>query len=179
MARGQNAFRGPPNASDTGWCFKTFHRVVTTMTLDTVLVAVGEQSEGQAEQLASITEEVAGPAGASVVLGHVFTEDEYGNTLDRLDMNPDDTSPDEVADRNVTVRELRDRFEAAGIDVAHRGGVGERAPGVVGFAEETDADLLVVGGRRRSPTGKAVFGSTAQEILLDAPCPVTLVKREE
>jgi nucleotide-binding universal stress UspA family protein len=47
---------------------------------------------------------------------------------------------------------------------------------VVALAEELDADLVIVGGRTRSPAGKAVFGSTAQEILLESPCPVTFVR---
>ncbi|PSP66736.1 universal stress protein, partial [Halobacteriales archaeon QH_6_68_27] len=48
----------------------------------------------------------------------------------------------------------------------------------VGLAAETDADLVVVGGRKRSPAGKAVFGSTAQEVMLESPCPVTFVRNE-
>jgi nucleotide-binding universal stress UspA family protein len=39
-------------------------------------------------------------------------------------------------------------------------------------------DLLVVGGRGRSPTGKAVFGSTVETVLRRAPCPVTYVRRQ-
>jgi len=46
------------------------------------------------------------------------------------------------------------------------------------LAAEVDADLVVVSGRKRTPTGKAVFGSTAQTVLLDAPCPVTFVRVE-
>lgn len=45
-------------------------------------------------------------------------------------------------------------------------------------ALDTQADLLVIGIRRRSPVGKMLTGSTAQHVLLDAPCPVLTVKAD-
>jgi nucleotide-binding universal stress UspA family protein len=43
-------------------------------------------------------------------------------------------------------------------------------------AEETGAELVVIGLRRRTPVGKLLLGSNAQRILLDAPCAVLAVK---
>ena len=52
----------------------------------------------------------------------------------------------------------------------------EGAEEVVAAAEQRRASLVVIGLRRRTPTGKLLFGSDAQRILLDAPCPVLAVK---
>jgi nucleotide-binding universal stress UspA family protein len=46
-------------------------------------------------------------------------------------------------------------------------------------ARDEDAELLVIGLRRRSPVGKLVLGSNAQDILLNATCAVLSVKADE
>lgn len=43
-------------------------------------------------------------------------------------------------------------------------------------ARDEDADMIVIGIRRRSPVGKLLLGSNAQEILLHADCAVLAVK---
>ncbi|QLH78774.1 universal stress protein [Halosimplex rubrum] len=145
------------------------------MALDTVLVAVGPGDEARTEPVVTAVSNVAGPAGASVILAHVFSRERFAEAGDRLGFG-DDAVPDAVAARQTTVQAFRDRLGEAGLDVTVRGSVGETGEEITGLAETTDADLVFVGGRKRRPSGKAVFGSTAQTVLLEAPCPVTFVR---
>lgn len=43
------------------------------------------------------------------------------------------------------------------------------------YADQVDARYIVIGGRKRTPVGKALFGSTTQLILLEATVPVVTV----
>jgi nucleotide-binding universal stress UspA family protein len=61
--------------------------------------------------------------------------------------------------------ELQVPYESVGL-------VGEPSKAVVKYADEQDVRYVVVSPRKRSRTGKALFGSTAQSILLNATCPV-------
>ena len=47
---------------------------------------------------------------------------------------------------------------------------------ILRVANDQQAGLIVIGLRRRSPVGKLLLGSTAQQVLLDAPCAVLAVK---
>lgn len=53
---------------------------------------------------------------------------------------------------------------------------GDIADAILGLATAEQADLLVIGSRRRSPVGKLIMGSTVQRVLLDAPMPVLVTK---
>lgn len=75
---------------------------------------------------------------------------------------------------------LKRELTAAGIDYELRELVRGKPAGedLVDFATEEGADLIVIGLRRRSPVGKLVLGSNAQDILLAADCPVLAVKAD-
>ncbi len=47
---------------------------------------------------------------------------------------------------------------------------------IVEFAKENQVDEIIVGVKRRSKVGKLLMGSTAQYVILRAPCPVVSVK---
>jgi nucleotide-binding universal stress UspA family protein len=53
---------------------------------------------------------------------------------------------------------------------------GDIGDAIVALANRLRPDLLVLGARRRSPAGKALFGSVAQTIILEANVPVLVVK---
>ncbi len=46
---------------------------------------------------------------------------------------------------------------------------------MVRFAKEKEIDSIVIGVKRRSKVGKMLFGSNAQYVILNAPCPVITV----
>jgi nucleotide-binding universal stress UspA family protein len=81
---------------------------------------------------------------------------------------------------SAELEELRARVEGEGLNVHIRTPQSELDPAddLVSIAAEVDADLIVIGLRRRTPVGKLILGSSAQRILLDAHCPVLAVKSD-
>lgn len=86
-------------------------------------------------------------------------------------IDPSYASDEDLAE----VRALVER-SGVGFELEHRITGRDGAEDVVAAAERVAASLVVIGLRRRTPTGKLLFGSDAQRILLDARCPVLAVK---
>ncbi len=77
-----------------------------------------------------------------------------------------------------TMAAVKAKLEQSGVDFDVRQLVRgfEPAEDLISVAEANDAELIVIGLRRRSPVGKLILGSNAQRILLDAHCAVLAVK---
>jgi len=73
---------------------------------------------------------------------------------------------------------LKKPFQADKIACEARTSVSFESSGedLIRFAKENDIDEIIIGVKRRSKVGKLVFGSTAQYVILEAPCPVVAVK---
>jgi len=107
---------------------------------------------------------------------HVVSNAEFA---DRQDSTPDYYLDDaEEAARGLARRVTRGTLGGIG-DTEFRGEVGPVAETVIDVAHEMDARYLVVGGRKRSPVGKALFGSKTQTLLMDADRPVVSVMRDD
>lgn len=125
--------------------------------------------------------QLAAGVDAEMVLVHVTTESDYEERrreMETLSGIETDTYPVERAEagaeqfaRDMAVQAL------AGFDVDYEvyGVVGPTVERVLEAAEEYDCDHVFVAGRRRSPSGKAVFGDVAQRVILNFPGPVTVL----
>ncbi|MFB6072362.1 MAG: universal stress protein [Halobacterium sp.] len=142
-------------------------------------IAVVEASDS-AKELVREAGELAAGVDAELLLLHVTTEDEYSDRRESMAGIPD-------LDVNYTLDEAKDgarKFAAdigrdvlGGVDVETEavGRVGEKGDEVLEFAEERDADHIFIAGRKRSPTGKAIFGDVTQRIILEFDGAVTVV----
>lgn len=83
-------------------------------------------------------------------------------------------------ERDRMVHEVGEIMDGSGIEytVTEDDGESDIAEVICETAAQADAQLIVIGLRRRSPVGKLILGSNAQRILLEAHCPVLAVKAE-
>jgi len=98
-----------------------------------------------------------------VTIVHVFADNPRGKSAGQV----------------KSVREAAERLEQAGIEVEIQGSGGDPAAEILGVAEEVDAELISVAGRKRSPSGKVIFGSVSQSILLKTDLPVMISGRAD
>lgn len=90
----------------------------------------------------------------------------------------DKTKRQEIDDAEEMLKQLGKRFDDDGIENETHLLIRGLEPGddIVRFAREKGVDMIVIGVENRSKVGKLIFGSTAQVVILEAPCPVLTVK---
>ncbi|MFC5134677.1 MULTISPECIES: universal stress protein [Haloferacaceae] len=138
-----------------------------------VLVAIDTEMEAPERIAEAVTSLPAAGSNVEVTLLNVFEEFSVtgpeSGTVDSDEVYDPDDLPEAV---NTARRRLAD----AGVSVTTVRRHGDTTDEILAEADEIDADLVVIGGRKRSPVGKAVFGSVAQSVLLGTDRAVMHVK---
>ncbi|SDC75325.1 Nucleotide-binding universal stress protein, UspA family [Geodermatophilus telluris] len=118
------------------------------------------------------------PEGEAALTAAVAEAERRGEPLHVVNTSRGDSLVDRRFAGEDDLRAVRERLDATGVryELEQQVRGREAAEEVVDAAERLSASLLVIGLRRRTPTGKLITGSSAQRILLDAPCPVLAVK---
>ena len=133
-----------------------------------VLVPVDTDEQRANAQVDTLRSLPGDPADLSVTVLHVYEEIDTipteGGTAYIEDVNK---SLPEIRGVPDTVRLVEERLEEAGIDVDRQMMVGDPADGALRIAREIDADAILLGVRKRSPVGKAIFGSVSQNVITD------------
>lgn len=106
----------------------------------------------------------------AVTVLHVFPDVHAAEEAGNVDVG-------EYADEPDSVRAAVDALESAGVTVEVRRESGDPADEIVAVIDDIDPDGVVVGGKRRSPIGKALLGSVTQSIVSNADPPVTVAER--
>lgn len=146
----------------------------TTALFSRILVATdGSPEARQAEHLAA--ELTVGRAARLILVSVADTRWTHG---------PDEIAYSELQLR-AALREKVDEYLAkaalrlpAGVAVEHSPREGEPSTEILKAARQWDADVIVMGTRGRGRLRGLVLGSTAQEVLHGAKCPVLVVPHE-
>jgi nucleotide-binding universal stress UspA family protein len=118
--------------------------------------------------------EARGVAQAEAITALPTAGSVHATILHDFVSNPQGASVGQVA----AVRRAREILEAGGIEVTLEESSGDPGRAIVELADELDADLICLGGRKRSPAGKALFGSVTQDVFLDTDRPILLVSTD-
>lgn len=119
------------------------------------------------------------PEGRAALVAALEEADLRGEPLHVLNTSKGDAYSDPGYATEEDLAEVEALLEESGVpyELEHR--LGDRAGGAADILEAVErlsASLVVIGIRRRTPTGKLLFGSDAQTVLLQAPCQVLAVK---
>jgi len=85
---------------------------------------------------------------------------------------------EDINQAEQNLREAKEIFDEKGVECKTHQMARGLTPGedLVKFAEENQIDQIYVGIEKKSKTSKLLLGSTAQYVILKAPCPVITVK---
>jgi nucleotide-binding universal stress UspA family protein len=88
------------------------------------------------------------------------------------------STQEKISEAETNLAEASDYLSAQGVQQSSHLLVRGKSPGedLVEYAAENSCDAIMIAVKSRSKVGKILFGSTAQYVILKAPCPVISMK---
>jgi nucleotide-binding universal stress UspA family protein len=126
-----------------------------------VLIPVDDSESRALAQANYVTSLPNADEEIEAILLFVFTDDSSGDV------------PRSVT-RVRSVRRAREHLEDHGVEVTVHEDSMEAVDNILRHADDEDVDSIVLGGRKRSPAGKALFGSVTQRVILNTDKPVVV-----
>lgn len=145
-----------------------------------VLVDAAETEDVQpteaSKEITRLAGELAAGVGATLYIIHVTTEEEYLDRLESFQSLDVDYDIDTAAKgaQQFAANVANEVLGEVDVETKPIGRLGDVEEKVLSVADEFDCDHLFVAGRRRSPTGKAIFGDITQSLILNFEGPVTV-----
>lgn len=137
-----------------------------------VLLAVDDDDDRTADQIDTLRS-LPGHDDLRVTVVHVHeTVDAPADEAGRSVIESINDEIGELQGLPETVTTVRDAVDDLGVPVEVTERTGDAAEEVLAEAEERDADAILLAARKRSPAGKALFGSVTQRIIIDGERPV-------
>lgn len=139
-------------------------------------LVVVEPSPNVADLL-DVASDFARGSGSELLLFHATDEFESGKVRDRMQeiTGVESSYRTGIEGAKAFAEDLGESLLAADVDFAVEGAFGDKANRILAASEEFECNHILMTGRRRSPTGKAVFGDVSQQVVLNAEVPVTLI----
>lgn len=140
-----------------------------------IIVAIDEKE--RSKQAVTIAYDLATSYDDDLVALHVVPMEDYSAHKESIESIPE-FSEFSMSQEAQSAERFAKEFVTKTISdvdkeiIDPRGRVGDVANEILEEAADVEPRYLVISGRRRSPAGKAIFGNTAQKILLNADCPV-------
>ncbi|MFD1599516.1 universal stress protein [Halobellus rarus] len=144
-----------------------------------VIVAAVDRSD-QARAVLDEADTLAGRFEEPIHALHVMSRSEAIQTEEESVSRTDEAVPvDDLRDRAAAVAAELMEAHPPDAETVAVGRIGDPAAEIVSYAEEQDARYIVVSPQQRSQTGKILFGSVAQSVLLEADCPVVSLRARD
>ena len=144
-----------------------------------VVIAAVDRSE-RTKRVVEEAVEVAVAFDESVHVVHVLSRSEFVE-LEQTEVKKTGRGVgiDRIREHAAKLAERAAEATRIDVPIEYEGRVGDAAEEVLEYASDQDARYIIVGPRKKSPTGKALFGSVSQWILLNSNCPVVVTMTEE